>query len=135
VTVRSFIFWTGLISVLAGAGLQFPIVAATLMPKEQPGMLLHMFGLMAIFLGVMLVISSRDLAHRAPMVVWEGILRTGGFLVMTGYGLWGGGGYLMIGSGFFDLVIGVAYIVWLPRHLGVSASALLLDNCEIPTRA
>ncbi len=126
--MKTFVFWTGLFSVLAGVGLQFSVVASTLMPTEQPGMLLHLFGLIAVFLGIMLILSARDLAHRAPLVMWEGILRIGGFLVMTAFGIWGGGGTLMIGSGVFDLVVGVAYLVFLPRYLRTSAYDLLLDT-------
>lgn len=126
--MKRFVFWTGMISVLAGASLQSPTIAAQMMPTERPGMLLHVFGLMAIFLGTMLILCSRDLLHRAPLVMWEGVLRLGGFTVMTGYGLWGGGGPSMVLSGVFDLVIGIVYLTALPRHVGRSAINLLLDR-------
>ena len=49
--MKLFVLWTGVLSVLAGAGLQFTAVSGQLMPAEQPGMLVHLFGLMAAFLG------------------------------------------------------------------------------------
>jgi hypothetical protein len=103
-------------------------VASQMMPTEQFGMLMHVFGLMAVFIGVMLFLCSRDLKRRAPLVMWEGVLRLGGFSVMAGYGVWGGGGSMMIAAGLFDLVIGLIYLTRLPAYLGRSASEILLDR-------
>ena len=49
--MKTFVLWTGIISVLAGASFQVPEIASTPMPTEAPGMLMHLFGLMAIFIG------------------------------------------------------------------------------------
>ena len=126
--MKSVVFWTAMISVVSGLALQFPSLAAALMPTEPSGMLMHLFGCMAMFLGVMLIICSRDLTTRAPLVMWEGVLRVAGFGVMAGYGLWGGGGASLIGSGLFDLIVALIYFVGLPRHTGMSAIDLLLDR-------
>ena len=126
--MKSFVHWTGVSSLLAGVGFQFPGFASLMMPTVHPGMLTHLFGLMAMFLGVMLVLCARDLTHRATLVMWEGVLRLGGFAVMGGYGLRYGGGAQAVLGGLFDLVIGVAYLMWLPRHLGRSSMGILLDR-------
>jgi hypothetical protein len=126
--MKQFVLLTGIISVVAGVSLQFPAVASQMMPTEQFGMLMHVFGLMAVFIGVMLFLCSRDLKRRAPLVMWEGVLRLGGFSVMAGYGVWGGGGSMMIAAGLFDLVIGLIYLTRLPAYLGRSASEILLDR-------
>jgi hypothetical protein len=42
--MKRFVFWTGIISVFAGAAFQFPVFAAYLKPSAQPGMLLRVFG-------------------------------------------------------------------------------------------
>ena len=89
---------------------------------------MHIFGLMAVFLGVMLILCSRDLHSRGTLVAWEGVLRVGGFLAMAGYGLFGGAGILAAGSGVFDLIVGVIYLVGLPHYLSVSLADLLLDR-------
>ena len=104
--MKNFVLWTGLISLFSGAALQFPGFSGLLMPSEPPGMLLHLFGLMAMFLGIMLLICSRDLERRGSIVIWEGVLRLGGFVVMTGFGVFGGGGISMALGGLFDLAIG-----------------------------
>ena len=126
--MKAFVFWTGTLSVAAGAAFQFPDLAAYLMPSAQPGMLLHLFGLMAIFLGGMLILCSRDLKRRGALVIWEGVLRLGGAGVMGSYGLFGDGGLSVAMAGLFDLTIGVIYLVGLPRHLDVTITELILDE-------
>jgi hypothetical protein len=126
--MRRFVFWTGMSSLSVGLGLQFQGLAACLMPSAEPGMLLHLSGLMAIFLGFMLMLCSRDLRRRGSLVIWEGILRVCLFGVMGSYGLFGAGGTRLAMAGFGDLIIGVVYFVWLPRHLQVSFMDLLLDR-------
>ena len=126
--MKQFVFWTGMISVVAGVAFQFPALSAQLLPSESPGMLMHVFGLMALFLGIMLVLSSRDLGSRGPLVAWEGVLRVGGFCAMAGYGLFGGAGMLAVASGVFDLMVGLVYLVGVPRHLGLTLADLLLDR-------
>ena len=91
-------------------------------------MFLHVFGLMAMFLGVMLILCSRDLPRRGSLVAWEGVLRIGGFGVMAGYGIFDGEGAQVAVAGLFDLVVGLAYLVGLPKHLGVSLATLLFDR-------
>lgn len=125
--LKAFVFYTALISIFSGIGLQFPAFGALLMPTERPGLLLHLFGLMALFLGVMLVLCSRDLPRRAPLVAWEGILRLGGCALMLGYGLSLHQASLMAG-GLFDGLVGLAYLAGLPRALGVPLPKLLLDT-------
>lgn len=104
------------------------MLAAQLMPSAEPGMLLHLSGLMAMFMGLMLILCSRDLRQRGALVLWEGILRVSLFAVMGIYGLFGDGGPRVVMAGVGDLIIGILYFVGLPRHLRVSFVDLLLDR-------
>jgi len=115
-------------NVCLGAALQVPAISLSLMPNHPPGMLTHLLGLVAMFLGLVLVYCSRDLPHRATLVIWEGILRCGGFAVMSGYGYFGGEGMQATVSGFADLAIGAVYLVALPRFVGMPLVDLLLDR-------
>ena len=126
--LKAFVFWAAVISVVSGVGLQLPAVSAQLMPTEQPGMLLHVFGLMAAFIGATLILCSRDLTRRGPLVAWEGVLRLGGFVVMAGYGMFGGCGPPMLLAGVFDLAVGLIYLIGLPRHLGAPLLSIMLDR-------
>lgn len=104
--MRQFVFWTGLSSLVAGAAVQIPAVFDYLRTSERPGMLLRLFGAMAIFLGIMLAICSRDLKRRGSIVIWEGILRVCGFGILTGYWLFGGRGKMSAIFGVCDLIVG-----------------------------
>ena len=83
-----------------------------------------------MFIGATLIISSRDLARRGPIVAWEGVLRLGGFAAMAGYGIFGGGGLPMILAGLFDLVVGLIYLIGLPRHFSSPLLSILLDRAK-----
>lgn len=127
-SMKPCVFWTGIVSVAAGLALQSTSIAPLLMPSAPPGMLIHLFGAMAVFLGIMLILCSRDLDNRAALVAWEGVLRLCGFGIMAGFGLFAGGGMQLVLAGFYDLVIGVAYLALLPRALGITLGDLLLDR-------
>ena len=89
---------------------------------------MHLFGLMAVFIGIMLMLCSRDLKRRGTLVLWEGLLRVGGFGIMAGYGLLGGAGPSVAATGLFDLAVGMIYLIALPKYLGVGLVDLLLDR-------
>ena len=55
-----------MISVVSGLALQAPIIATRLLPAEPPGMVVHIFGAMAVFIGVMLAFSARDAGKKQP---------------------------------------------------------------------
>jgi hypothetical protein len=126
--MRKFVFWTGIANLLAGAALQFPSVSMKLMPPELTGIVTCLFGVIAVLTGAMLVLCSRDLKRRGTLVAWEGVLRLVGFAIMTGYGVLYHGGFPIALAGLFDGLIGVAYLVALPRYLSLSLTDLLLDR-------
>jgi hypothetical protein len=130
--VKAFVIWTGLLSGISGVALQFPPLSARLFPAAPPGVALRVFGLVAVFLGLMLFLCSRDLKNRGVLVLWEGVLRVVGGLVIAGYGFFGGHGMLTGIAGLGDFAIGGVYLVCLPRHLGVSTIGLLLDRHRSP---
>lgn len=126
--VKAFIIWTGLVSGISGVALQFPPLSARLFPEAPPDMVLRVFGLVAIFLGLLLFLCSRDLRTRGVLVMWEGVLRVIGGLVIAGYGFFGGHGILTGLAGLGDFAIGGVYLICLPRHLNASTFDLLLDR-------
>lgn len=121
-----------MLSSLSGLCLQLPSIAKVSMPSEQPGLVMHLFAAMAVFLGIMLVLCSRDLPRRGALVAWEEVLRLIGCAFMVCFGLFSNAGVLAIISGIFDGAIGVAYLLLLPRHLGVNVLQLLLDRVGSP---
>ncbi|MCX6001165.1 MAG: hypothetical protein NTY79_01310, partial [Chloroflexi bacterium] len=83
---------------------------------------------LVIYLGIVLVISSMNMKARAPVIYWEGILRIVGFFLMAGFGLFGGLGPAVALLGVVDLVIGLVYLVGLPKALNTTAMNILLDR-------
>ena len=126
--MKAFIICTGVVSGLAGVGLQVPSLNAQLFPAPPPVLVLRVFGLVAIFLGLMLILCSRDLKHRGVLVAWEGVLRLVGGSVIAGYGFIGDYGLLTGLAGLGDFAIGVVYLIFLPRQLGIPTLDLLLDH-------
>jgi uncharacterized membrane protein HdeD (DUF308 family) len=126
--MRHFIHYTGLLSAAAGVTIQFSALRAFLMPALEPGMLLRLFGCIAVFLGITLILAARDLKNRAPLVAWEGILRlVGGSILVydgitTNLGLHG----TLAGAG--DIAIGLTYLMALSRHQNTTLSKLLHDQ-------
>lgn len=126
--MKNFVVFAGALGLLAGFGSLFPAFAQQVMPSEQPGMLLTIFGLTAMFLGVILLISSHDLNRRGIFVIWVGIFKIIAFAIMAFYGIYGNGGMRLVTGGSLDLLIGIIFLIALPKHLGVSLTNLTLDR-------
>lgn len=126
--MKVFVFWTGVLDLLVGAALSVPTLSQHLFPREQVSLGLQLFALVAMFLGVMLILCSRNLETRGALVVWEGVLRCFGFVVFASYGICRGAGWQVTACGLGDLAIGAAYLAGLPRVLNVRLSDLLLDR-------
>jgi len=65
---------------------------------------------------------------RAPIIYWEGILRLIGFVLMAGFGLFGGLGPAVVLLGIEDLVIGLVYLISLAKALNTAPLNILLDR-------
>jgi hypothetical protein len=124
--MKSFVFWTGILDLLAGIGFQISHVSRYVLPSEPAGLTMRLFGMVTVFLGVMLVVCSRDLERYARLVAWEGLLRLCGFALFAGYGIFGTGGVNATACGVADLAIGVAYLIGLPQSLQMPLRDLLL---------
>jgi len=127
--VKKFVFWTGIYDLLVGIGFFFPSLAP-LLGVQQPESLFFSWSpaLLTTFLGVMLILCSWNLTARGTLVYWEGILRLVGFLMLGYFGFIGGLGLAIGVMAVIDLVIGVVYLVGLPKALKVSHLDLLLDR-------
>ena len=132
--MKQFVFWTGVYNILLGLGFLFPPMVGFLrVPVPESGVWVQLPATLVIYLGVLLILCSRSLRSRAPLVCWEGILRIVAFLLLAGYGFFGGLGISMALVGIVDLIIGLIYLIHLPKSLGVRVSQLLLDSAELAT--
>jgi hypothetical protein len=127
--MRGFVFWTGIYNIIAGISFLVPGIVPLLgIRLPESNFWVWTVAVSVIYLGVALVLSSRRLAERATVVYWEGILRIVAFLLFGGYGFFGDLGIVAGILGVLDLVIGLVYLIGLPRTLGESAMDLLLDR-------
>lgn len=127
--MRQFVFWTGIYNIVAGSSFYFPALVSLLgisIPKSN--FWLWVPATAFVYFGIVLILCSRNLATRAPIVYWEGLLRIVGFLVFTGFGFWGGIGILVGVLGIVELLIGLVYLIGLPKELNTTAVNLLLDR-------
>lgn len=125
--MKEFVFLTGIFNVLFGVALQFPFGVALALPGDSPGMTTHLFGITASFLGIILILSSRDLKRFGGLVVLEGMLRIFGFAILTYYALFDGYGITTLLLGCTDGAIGLAYLILIPKYLNANLFNILLD--------
>ena len=127
--MQRFVFWTGVYDIVMGITLSCPWIVDSLGVKPPPSNFwLWLPAILVIYLGILLVLSSRNLAARASLVYWEGILRIGGFIVFGGFGFLGDLGIMVGVIGIIDLAIGLVYLIGLPKALKTTSSGLLLDT-------
>jgi len=127
--MKKFVFWTGIYNVVAGISFLFPGIASLLGVKLPESNFWVWFAAAAvIYLGIALVLCSRNLAARASLVYWEGILRVAAFFLFGGFGFLGDLGIGIGVLGIVDLLIGLVYLIGLPKALNTTAANLLLDR-------
>ena len=94
----------------------------------ESGIWVQLPATIVIYLGIMLILCSRNLRSRASIVCWEGILRIAIFFLLIGYVIFGELAISMALIGAVDLFIGLIYIIGLFRSLEVKAAQLLADG-------
>ncbi len=67
--MKYFVFWTGIYNVCLGVAFLFPAIPKSFgIATPESTFWLHLPATLVIFLGVLLVLCSRDLARRGSMV-------------------------------------------------------------------
>ena len=127
--VKKFVFLTGLLNVLLGVLFTMPGLIR-LAGVEPPD---HSFWLMfpavfLFFLGIILMICSRDLKNRSTIVFWDGMSRVAAFFGCLWFGLYAGMGVPLALAALGDLAIALVYFIGLPRVLNRSFLSILLDR-------
>jgi hypothetical protein len=127
--MKKFVFWTGVYNIVLGLGFLLPpLVDFLQIPAPESVVWIRLPAIMVIYLGILLVLCSRNLRARASIVYWEGILRIVLAILLAGYGFFGDLGIAMGIVGIADLLIGLGYVFGLPRALDVKAGQLLADS-------
>jgi len=127
--MKKFVFWTGIYNIVGGIVFLFPGIVSLLGFKlPESNFWVWVVAAALIYLGIALVLCSRNLTARASLVYWEGILDIAGFFLFAGFGFLGGLGILPGVFGIVGLLIGLVYLIGLPKTLDTTAANLLLDR-------
>jgi hypothetical protein len=127
--MKNFMFWVGWLYIAGGFLLFFPRLMENLGIRVPASVFWsEVAALLSLFLGMALVLSSRNLPARGAIAYWAcWTLAVGGAMEIT-FGLARGLGVPLTIVGVCDLVVGLAFVVALPRHLGRSHGDLFLDR-------
>jgi hypothetical protein len=128
--MKRFVFWTGIYDIVGGLYFLSPAIVELLgIRVPEARFWSWMVGVLIIYLGVVLVLSSFDLAARGALVYWEGVLRMFGFLLFS-IGFFTDVGKVLGWFAAGDLLIGIVYLVGLPQVLKASPIDLLFDRVD-----
>jgi len=127
--MEKFVFWTGIYNLIVGVGFFIPGMAEFLGIKQPESVFFAWSpALLVVYLGMLLILCSRNLSARGTLVYWEGILRVAGFFLLAGFGFIGDLGIMLGAMGIVDLLIGIGYLIGLPRVLNTTHADLLFDR-------
>ena len=120
--LKRFVFVTGALDIVIGIGAAAP---ALLDPQPETFVPFLALGAFLVFAGAALMWSAQDLAVRAPIVFWQGLVR-GVAVVSSVYAINAGlAGVELYGVAVFDGVICAVYFVGTCRLTGASPFRLL----------
>lgn len=127
--MQKFVFWTGVYNLIVGSVFLIP-GSTNLVGIQAPEVMLWLWlpAILVIYLGILLIFCSRRLPERASLVFWEGIARIAVFVPLAWFGFFTDLGFMVGVIGVIDLLIGLGYILGLPRALHIPAIDLLLDR-------
>jgi len=91
---------------LSGIPLEFPVNINHLV-------LFHILGGVVVFLGVMLIVASLDIKHRAWFVFYEGLIRIMAFIFILYYVILRNAAQIIVIFGAIDLIIGLIYMYYI----------------------
>ena len=125
-----FVFWSGVYNIGLALFLAFPPLYRALGLNVPNIFWSWLVGGFLAYTGAVLILSSRDLRRRASLVYWESFLRYIAALLLIPAGLFGDLGMIAVPMGLGDLVIGLTYMVSLPKIFGLSHHSLLHDRLD-----
>jgi len=120
--LQKFVYWTGALDFLVGAA---SWAAALADPRPGQFVALMTLGTFLMMAAACLMWASRDMAARAPVIFWQGLVRLSAALAVVyavPAGLAEAWEYVLVA---FDGPVGLAYVVGMIRVTGSSFFQLL----------
>ena len=122
---KKFVFVTGFLDILIGLGVWIPPLTD---PQKGTFVAFMTLGAFLMFAGAALMWASRDIAIRAPIIFWQGLVRLTAVLSII-YAVPAG---LSVPYEYavaaFDGVVGLTYLFGTMQATGASATKLLLGK-------
>ena len=127
--MATFVYWTGIYNLLLAGAVFFPALLRMLGIRMPDSVLwTEIIAWIVAFLGVMLILCSRNLKARASIVYWGGWLRIAAAVELCWFGFLRSHGAMLGMLGLIDAAIGIVYLAGLTRMLGASHADLALDR-------
>ncbi|HPC85300.1 MAG TPA: hypothetical protein P5238_11585 [Smithellaceae bacterium] len=127
--MKTFVFLSGLLNGLLGILFTMPgLIRLTGIEPPDPPFWLMFPAVFLFFLGIILMVCSRDLENRATLVFWDGMSRVAAFAACLWFGLYAGMGIPIVLAALGDLAVALVYFIGLPRALDRTFMSILLDR-------
>ncbi len=123
-----FVYGAGVYNLLLAVGMAMPAITRTLGANIADPALGQLIAGFLVFTAVIQMIGSRDLRTNGWAVFWEGILRWVAAALLIPYGFFGHLGLTAGVLGMGDFLIGLVYLIVLPRVVGKRTIDLLLGK-------
>ena len=137
---RQWVFWTGIFNIIAYGALVCPFTlnifvnssnklssaaglggtVLSLPPNVNNLMMINTLGILVVFLGIFLIVSSMDIQNRAWFPFWDGWLRVIFFLLSLYFVIAKNAAQIVFVFGLVDLVIAIIYFYYIFTIKGLS---------------
>ena len=122
---QKLVFFTGLLNVPIGLGL---IAQGAYAQNPDTITITIVLGAFILNAGAMLMWASQNLQTRAPLVVWNGLVRSIGFIGVAYTVIIGISPMLFVIIGSMDFMLAFIYIIGSGIYTGIPISKLLLGK-------
>lgn len=123
--LQSFVKYAGLYNLALAIGLLVPVIIRKMGLNVSDQVLADVIGVLLLYTAAVQYFASFDLRKYAWIIFWEGLLRWSASGLLIYFGTFGNIGLSAAGLGVIDLIIGIVYVVILPKSLGLQRSSLL----------
>ena len=122
---QQLVFFTGLLNFPIGLGM---IIVGLYTQNPDTITITIVLGAFIINAGAMLMWASKNLQTRAPLVVWNGLVRSIGFIGVAYTVIIGISPMLFVIIGGMDFMLAFIYIIGSSKYTGIPISKLLLGK-------
>ncbi|WP_286292185.1 hypothetical protein [Vibrio apostichopi] len=122
---KSFVKLTAWFNFLIGLGMMIPELVN---PNPNTLVIAVTLGAFLIFTGVALLWSTADFKTRSSIIVWGGLVRCVGFLVVAYAGVLGVAPLTFVVIGVMDLIVAAIYFIGSVKASGLPFKRLLLGG-------